>query len=62
MRIRKDGATRWSAPFAIGTTDRSPAQEDFDLVVVDEDQPGQTYGLPPYVFEERDHETSSRQE
>eukprot|EP00975_Prorocentrum_lima_P047438 9917129-Prorocentrum_lima.AAC.1 len=67
MWIRKDGATRWSAPFAIETTDWSSEQDDFDLVDVDDEQPlmahaGQMNGLPHEVLDNQDHETSSRQE
>eukprot|EP00975_Prorocentrum_lima_P067910 12917694-Prorocentrum_lima.AAC.1 len=49
--IRKDGATRRSAPFAVKTVDCSNGQEeDFDLVDNDEEQPlmahtGQVDGL-----------------
>eukprot|EP00975_Prorocentrum_lima_P032117 6743934-Prorocentrum_lima.AAC.1 len=42
--IRKDGATRRSAPFAIATAVGSNDQEGyFDLVDVDEEQPLMTH-------------------
>eukprot|EP00975_Prorocentrum_lima_P034311 7210601-Prorocentrum_lima.AAC.1 len=64
MCIRKDGATRRSAPFAVETTDWSHAQEGyFDLIDLDGEQPimghtGQLDGLAQHDPEERDQESS----
>eukprot|EP00975_Prorocentrum_lima_P049480 10351564-Prorocentrum_lima.AAC.1 len=66
MWIRKDAATRRSAPFAIETIDWSHEQEeDFDLVDLDEEQPlmahtGQLDGLAQNELEEQDPGLSNR--
>eukprot|EP00975_Prorocentrum_lima_P033849 7108043-Prorocentrum_lima.AAC.1 len=68
MWIRKDGATRRSAPFASETKDWSHEQEgDADLVDLDEEQPfmahtDQVDGLPLDVPEEEEQDPSNRQE
>eukprot|EP00975_Prorocentrum_lima_P048376 10115387-Prorocentrum_lima.AAC.1 len=66
--IWKDGATRRSAAFAIGTIERSNEHdEDFDLVDLDEEQPlmahiGQLDGLAPSEPEEQVAGVSNQQE
>eukprot|EP00975_Prorocentrum_lima_P025433 5343265-Prorocentrum_lima.AAC.1 len=66
--IRKDGATRRSALFAIETIDWSNEQEEsFELVDLDEEQPlmahiGQLDGLAPIEAEEQNPDLPNRQE
>eukprot|EP00975_Prorocentrum_lima_P069361 12925912-Prorocentrum_lima.AAC.1 len=68
MWIRKDGAARRYAPFAIETIDWSDEQEeDLDLVDLDEEQPltahpVQLDGLAQNEPEVQDPELSNRQE
>eukprot|EP00975_Prorocentrum_lima_P037651 7919815-Prorocentrum_lima.AAC.1 len=66
--LRKEGATRRSAPFAVETVDCSiDPEEDFDLVDLDEEQPlmahtGQVDSITEVEPDESLPEGSRRQE
>eukprot|EP00975_Prorocentrum_lima_P046821 9788682-Prorocentrum_lima.AAC.1 len=68
MLIRRDGATRRSAPFAIEIRGLPhEPEEDLDLVDLDEEQPlmaytGEAYGLPMDALEEQEQDPSNRQD